>query len=109
MSRLAVLVHPEERDIKVVPRISEVIGISAEEGHIKLWSEYQPHIGVFFVFVEVINLARVEDHHVATQSLGTGGTLLFHLRHGGALGLPSISRRHTLLHAGIDLVRYILD
>ena len=56
--RLAVFVNAEEAHIQIEARILEVVGIAAEEGDILLGREDQPHVGVFFEAVEVVQPAR---------------------------------------------------
>jgi hypothetical protein len=94
MRRFAILIDPEESDVQIVAGISEVIGIAAEEGDVEFRCEHQPHIGVFLILVEVINLAGIENHDVAAQS-GRSGAVFFDLGHGGALGLSGLRRRHA--------------
>ena len=106
--RLAILVDPEEGDIQVVARIGEVIGISAKESNVEFGSEHQPHVRVLFILVEVIDLPRIKNHHIAAQS-SCGGAILFNLRHGGALGLPGVRRRHPGLYSCVDFVRHVLN
>jgi hypothetical protein len=48
---LTVFVNAEKRDVKIVARVSEVIGVAAKECGVKLRREHQAHIGVFLVFV----------------------------------------------------------
>ena len=57
MSRFSVFVDAEEGDVEVVPRIGEIVGISAKERDIKLGRKYQADIGVLFVFIQVVDLA----------------------------------------------------
>jgi hypothetical protein len=108
MSGLVIFVDSEESDVQIVARVGEVVGVAAEEGDAELRREDEAYVGVFFIFVEVVNLAGVKDHHVAAQS-GRGGAIFLDLRHGGALRLRGFGGRHLRLHAGVDLVGHVLN
>ena len=108
MSRFSVFVDAEEGDVEVVPRIGEIVGISAKERDIKLGRKYQADIGVLFVFIQVVDLAGVEDDNVAAQASGSRA-VLFHVGHSGALSLSSVRSRHSRLHACIDLLGYVFN
>ncbi len=106
--RFAIFVDAEERDVEIVARIGEVVGVAAEESDVEFRREHKADVRVFLVLVQVVDLPGVKDCHIAAQSR-RGGTILFHLRHRGALSLAGVRRRHPRLHAGIDLVSDILD
>src|SRR5580704_119923 len=106
--RFVIFVDSKKSDVEIVARVGEIIGIASEEGDVEFRREHQTDIGVLLVLVEVINLARIENHYITAQS-GRSGAVFFDLRHGGALGLAGGGRRHPGLHAGIDLIGHILD
>src|ERR1700732_1940583 len=89
MDRLVVLVDTEEGYVEVIARESEVVGIAAEKRGFKFRRKHQAHIGVLFVFVEVVNFARVERDHVAAQA-SRSCAIFFDGAHGGALCLASV-------------------
>ena len=60
LCRLAIFVHPKKADIEIVPRILEVVGVTAEEGHLLLRREDQPHVIITFVPVKMVRTALVE-------------------------------------------------
>ena len=60
LCRLAIFVHPKKADIQIVPGILEIIGIPAEEGHLLLGREDQPHVVITFVPVKMERAALVE-------------------------------------------------
>ena len=68
LGRFAVFVDAEEADVQIVARILEIVRIAAEKGDLLLRREDQPHVGVVFVRVEVIQPALVERDHVAPQA-----------------------------------------
>ena len=110
---LAVLVGAQERDVEVVARVGEVIGLAAEKSDAGLGSEHQPQIGVLLVAVEIEALARVELDDGASAAgfagagsldAGDGGVAL--LKRPG--GLDAILGRvghlaGDVLHAGEDV------
>ena len=49
--RLVVFVNAKERDVEVIPRIGEVVGIAAEKRGFEFGSKDQAYIGILFVFV----------------------------------------------------------
>ena len=93
MDRLVVLVDTEEGDVQVIAREGEVVGIAAKKRGFEFRRKHQAHIGVLFVFVEVVNFARVERDHVAAQA-SRSGAVFFDGAHGGALCLASVGGRH---------------
>ena len=108
MCRLVVLIDPEERDVEIVAWIREVVGIAAEECDVEFRRKHQADIRILLVLVKVVDLSGVEGNDIATQP-SRRGTVFFHLRHGGALRLPGISRRHPGLHARVHFVGHILN
>src|SRR2546426_2714791 len=54
MNRLIVLVDSEQRQIKVVTGILEVVRVAAKECRFKFGREYEPHVRVFFVSVKIV-------------------------------------------------------
>ena len=85
--RLPVLVGPDERDVQVVTREVEVVGVSAEGSHGELRSEDQPHVLEALVLVEIVDSPVVQRDDVAAHLLVAAGALLLDLRHLGALRL----------------------
>src|SRR6266705_1633787 len=65
---LVVLVDSEKADVQVVARILEVVRVAAEERGRFLRCEYQSHVGISLVPVEVILAAVVERNDVAAQA-----------------------------------------
>src|ERR1700679_3642416 len=83
MDGLVIFVDAKESDVEVVARKGKVVRISAKKCRCKFRCKYQPHVGVLFIFVEVINFAGVECDYVAAQARGSGA-ILFDGAHGGA-------------------------
>ncbi len=108
MRRFVILVDPEESDVEIIAGICEVIRIAAEERDTEFRRKHEPDIRVLLVLVEVVNLAGIERYDITAHS-GRRGTIFLDLRHGGALGLVGIRRRHLWLHTRVDLIGYILD
>ena len=68
MRRLIIFVYAEERDVQIVTRVGEVIGVTAKKSDAELRRKDQAHIDVFLVLVQVVNRAGVERHDVAAQA-----------------------------------------
>ena len=66
--RNAVLVGAEEREVEVVARIGEVVGIAAEERHLLLGREDEADVGVLLVAIEPVLRALVERDDVGAQA-----------------------------------------
>ena len=105
---LVIFVDAEERDVQVVARVREIVRIATEECRVEFGREHQAHVRVLFVFVEVVDFARVECHYVATQP-GRAGAIFFDPRHGRPLRPPCLGRRHLRLRRCLDRGCDILD
>jgi hypothetical protein len=64
----AVLVGAEERDVEVVARVREVVGVAAEERDRLLGGEHEAHVRVLLVAVEPVLGPPVELDHLAPQA-----------------------------------------
>ena len=64
LSRLSVFVDTENSGVQVVPRIFEIVRVTAEESDRRFRRPNQTHVGVFFVLVEVILPTTVESDHI---------------------------------------------
>src|SRR4029450_5586739 len=60
LCRVAIFVHPKKANIEIVPGILEVVGVTAEEGHLLLRREHQPYIVITFVSVKMVSAALVK-------------------------------------------------
>src|ERR1700691_1111005 len=67
MNWLIILVDAEECDVQVVTWKGEVVRVTAKECGCKFGRKHQSHVGVLFIFVEIVNLAGVERDDIATQ------------------------------------------
>src|SRR5215831_7308463 len=64
LCRLTIFVHSKKADIEIVPRILEIVGVTAEEGHLLLRREDQPHVVITFVSVKMISAALVQRNDI---------------------------------------------
>src|SRR5438132_8662139 len=103
MYRLAVLVNPKECDIQVVARELEIIRIASKKRHLKFRRKNQPHVGVLFKTIKVIESAGVERDYIAADA-GSGGTIFFDAGHGCLAGLASGGVVHAGMDGGVDFV-----
>ena len=87
--RRVVLVDAEQREVEIVAREGEVVGIAAEERHLLLGREDEPDVGVLLVAVEPVLRALVERDDVGAQA-GLVEAFLFDLRDRGP---PRLERR----------------
>src|SRR5207249_2001294 len=67
LRRLAVLVDAHERDVEVIARELEVVGVAAEERDGELGREDEPHVLPALVLVERVLAAVVEGDDVAAH------------------------------------------
>ena len=73
---LVVLVDAEERHVKVVAGISEIVGVAPEKGDLPFRRKDQAHVGIFLVAIEPVFAAVVEGNHVGAQAGGFEAFLL---------------------------------
>src|SRR5881227_2506648 len=97
MYRLTVLVHSKKCDIQVVAGKLKIIGIAAKKRHLKFGRKDQPHVGVFFETIKMIQGAGVERDYIAAD-VGSGGTLFFDGSHSSFAS----SGGGSVVHAGAD-------
>jgi hypothetical protein len=97
MNGLIVFVNAKKSDVEVVSRVSEIIGIPAEERSLEFRREDQADIGVLLVLVQVVDFPRIENHDIATQA-GGFDAVLFDTGHGAPFGLAGIRSRHAGLY-----------
>src|SRR5437868_12111599 len=108
MYRLAIFIYAKECDIQVVARELEIIRIAAKKGHLKFRSKNQPHIGVLFETIKVIESAGVERDYVAADA-GSGGTIFFDAGHRRFANFGSGGVVHAGMDGGVDFVRDVGD
>ncbi len=65
---LPILIHAEQREIQVVARVCEVVGIAAEERDLLLRRKNNPHIGVLLVAIQPVFPALIQRHHVGAEA-----------------------------------------
>src|SRR5215471_4975777 len=68
LERLVVFIDAEERHIQIIARKCEVIRITAKESNRKFRREYQAHIGVLFITIEIVLAALIKRDDVAPQA-----------------------------------------
>ena len=105
---LAIFVHPKKADIEIVPGILEVVGITAEEGHLLLRREDQPHVVITFVLVKVVGAALVKCDDIRPQP-GFIFAFLFNGSDGRVARLGSLIARHAGFQCAGDARGYVLD
>ena len=105
---LVVLVHAEHRDVEVVARVREVVGVAAEERDAVLRREHQAHVRVLLVAIQVVEAALVERDDGALQPGGVG-RLLLDLGDRGAARGERIGLRRAALDGAVDAGRHVLD
>src|SRR5205814_9015905 len=108
MNRLAVFVNAKECDIQVVTRELKVIRIAAEKCHLKFRRKNQPHVGVLFETIKVIQGAGVERDYVAADA-GSGGTIFFQTSHGRFANFGGGGVVHAGMDGGVDFVGDVGD
>src|SRR5438874_7295966 len=108
MYRPAIFIYAKECDIQVVTRELEIIRIAAEKCHLKFRRKNQPHIGVLFETIKVIESAGVERDYVAADA-GRGGTIFFDAGHGCLAGLGGGSVVHAGMDGDVDFVSDVGD
>jgi hypothetical protein len=59
---------PEQADVQIEAGVLKIVRIAAEEGDVLFRREHQPHVGVFFQTVQVVQAALVQGDHVAPQA-----------------------------------------
>src|SRR5262249_20765637 len=64
LRRLPVFVSAKDRNIEIVARIFEIIGIAAAKRDLSLGGEGQPHVVVTSVAIKMILSALIKCHHV---------------------------------------------
>ncbi len=64
---LVVLVDPEEGEVEVVSRKSEVVGIAAVERRLSLRRHHQPHIRIALIAIEPVFAAAVQRDNGAME------------------------------------------
>ena len=100
-SRAAVFVGAQKREIQVVSRIGEIIGIAAEKCSLLFRREHQSHIGIFFISVQPILTTGVKRHYIRSK-VGRDKTLLLDP---GPFPLTRIKRLlfgHARLHHALN-------
>src|SRR5438874_11930007 len=97
MNWLAVLVNAKKCDIQIVARELEIIRIAAKKGHLKFRRKNQPHVGVLFETIKVIQDAGVERDYIAAD-VGGGGAIFFDAGHGRLTNFGGVG----VVHAGMD-------
>ena len=73
---LSALVRAEQRDIEVVARVREVVGVASVERDRELGREDQADVGVLLVAIQVVPSAAIERDDVAALRGGRGAALL---------------------------------
>ena len=67
VNRFVVFIDPEKRDVEIVARVFEIIGIASEKRGRLFRRKDQPDIGVFFVAIEMVGAAIIKRDNVAPQ------------------------------------------
>ena len=106
--RLVVFIGAEERDIEVVSRVSEVVGVAAEEPDAFFGREDEAHVGKLFVAVQMILSALIHGDDVAAQAFFRLGVRFELLNELGAR-LFRLFKGLAVFHGGFDLVRDVDD
>ena len=106
MNWLVIFIDAKQRHVQIVARVFKVVGIAAQKRNFKFGREYQTHVGVLFVAIDVVLPALIKGDHVATQSGGLGA-LFRDAVHGRIARGVSLPRAHagfyTGVHAGGDV------
>ena len=108
LSRLPILVNPEETNIQIVARVLEIVRIAAIERDLLFGSENQPHISVFLEPVKLVGSSLVEGNDIAAQPRFIERFLLDGGLHRAAGG-ESVLRVHLGFDRGIHSFRDIFD
>src|SRR5437762_4859700 len=103
MYRPAIFIYAKECDIQVVTRELEIIRIAAKKSHLKFRRKNQPHVGVLFETIKVIESAGVERDYVAADA-GSGGAIFFNACHGRLTSLGGGGVVHAGTDGGVDFV-----
>src|SRR2546430_16400229 len=96
----AILVSPQERDVEVVTREVEVVGIAAEEGDGELGREDEADVLEAAVPVQIVAAAVIKRDDVAADLRVAAGAFLFDLRHRALLCLGELLARKTFGRGG---------
>ncbi len=93
MHRPVVLVDAEEREVEIVARVAEVVGIAAVERGLLLGRHDQAHVGVALVAIERVLAAAVELDHLRLEPGLLRGLLLDLGDRRAPLGALGLARR----------------
>src|SRR5437764_13767792 len=108
MYRLAIFIYAKECDIQVVTGKLKVIRIAAKKGHLKFRRKNQPHVGVLFETIKVIESAGVERDYIAAD-VGGGDTLFFDGSHRRFANFGGGGVVHAGMDGGVDFVSDVGD
>src|SRR3989442_996410 len=68
LDRLPVLVHTQDCEVEVISWKSKIVGVAAEERHLLLGREYEPHIRVLLVAIQPVLATLIERNNVGTKT-----------------------------------------
>src|SRR5258705_1728823 len=108
MHWLVVLIDPHQSHVDVEAWEVEIVRITTEERRLKFRDEYQTHVGILLVPIEVVLSPLVKGNYIRAKARGLG-RLSLDGRNFCPSGCKSLRIGRTGFHRGIDASGHVFD